>query len=317
MHNADADDFEYECPRCPGNKRIIENHKTGDVVCLNCGLVLAERIVDRHSEWRTFSNDDGNRDEMNRVGAAYDPRFTNVVSTRISSTDAQGRKVRGGLDSTSLRIQTGNSMSRTERTMLQAAGAVTEMCDKLGLSKNVVDLACSIYNEIITGQVLRGKNVKTIYATCIYAACKQLDVPKSIKEICDANDLKRSGISKAYKFVKERVPEKLTKAATDVYIRQYCHKLALKGPIVDAMSTASENILARGHLGGRNPKTICAVSIYLISQLSSTPKSFKEIATVIDIGEQTVRHAYKDIYPNWGEVIPTNFAPVSASPPPP
>ena len=38
------------------------------MVCGDCGLVLGDRIVDTHSEWRTFSNDDQNTDDPSRVG---------------------------------------------------------------------------------------------------------------------------------------------------------------------------------------------------------------------------------------------------------
>ena len=47
---------------------IIEDFRSGDVVCGNCGLVLGPRIIDTRSEWRTFSNDDGGGDDPSRVG---------------------------------------------------------------------------------------------------------------------------------------------------------------------------------------------------------------------------------------------------------
>ena len=57
------------CPDCkeiPPN--LVEEYSSGDMVCGDCGLVLGDRIVDTHSEWRTFSNDDQNNDDPSRVG---------------------------------------------------------------------------------------------------------------------------------------------------------------------------------------------------------------------------------------------------------
>jgi transcription initiation factor TFIIIB Brf1 subunit/transcription initiation factor TFIIB len=46
------------------------DHAQGDVICRNCGLVAAERIVDLGSEWRNFENDDSGTDPS-RVGGLY------------------------------------------------------------------------------------------------------------------------------------------------------------------------------------------------------------------------------------------------------
>ena len=47
----------------------MDDYHAGDMVCSHCGLVVAERVIDVGSEWRTFSNDPNARD-MSRVGAA-------------------------------------------------------------------------------------------------------------------------------------------------------------------------------------------------------------------------------------------------------
>ena len=37
------------------NSNIIEDHRTGDMICSMCGLVVVDRIVDDSSEWRKFA----------------------------------------------------------------------------------------------------------------------------------------------------------------------------------------------------------------------------------------------------------------------
>ncbi len=41
------------CPDCRDpNPQIIEYFGAGDLVCADCGLVLADRVIDTRSEWR-------------------------------------------------------------------------------------------------------------------------------------------------------------------------------------------------------------------------------------------------------------------------
>jgi hypothetical protein len=59
------------------NKPILTHKHTdyaaGDLICKGCGLVLGDRIVDEHSEWRTFSNSDSTGADPNRVGGPSNP----------------------------------------------------------------------------------------------------------------------------------------------------------------------------------------------------------------------------------------------------
>ena len=46
------------------------NRAEGTIVCMNCGLVKESKVIDETSEWRNFSNEngDGAGNTRNRVG---------------------------------------------------------------------------------------------------------------------------------------------------------------------------------------------------------------------------------------------------------
>jgi transcription initiation factor TFIIB len=54
------------------NAILVEDHRAGDMICTECGLVVGERIIDVSSEWRTFANSDKDQKDMCRVGAVED-----------------------------------------------------------------------------------------------------------------------------------------------------------------------------------------------------------------------------------------------------
>ena len=54
------------CSEC-GSVRLMRDYECAEVVCMDCGIVIAAKIADRGPEWRAF--DDEQRSKRTRVGA--------------------------------------------------------------------------------------------------------------------------------------------------------------------------------------------------------------------------------------------------------
>lgn len=89
------DCMQITCPNHP-NIHLIEDHRAGDVICPECGLVVGDRfaffivylflfrLVDVGTEWRSFSNEKSGTDPS-RVGAPENPLFNGGdLSTNIT-----------------------------------------------------------------------------------------------------------------------------------------------------------------------------------------------------------------------------------------
>ncbi|HQT44448.1 MAG TPA: TFIIB-type zinc ribbon-containing protein, partial [Candidatus Micrarchaeota archaeon] len=55
-----------KCPEC-GNRNLTRDYEKGELVCSNCGLIVAENIADQGPEWRAF--DVEQREKRARGGA--------------------------------------------------------------------------------------------------------------------------------------------------------------------------------------------------------------------------------------------------------
>ena len=55
-----------QCPEC-GSNRLMRDYDAAEIVCMNCGFVIAAKLADRGPEWRAF--DDEQRAKRARVGA--------------------------------------------------------------------------------------------------------------------------------------------------------------------------------------------------------------------------------------------------------
>lgn len=110
------------------------------MVCSLCGLVVAERVVDVGSEWRTFAND-ANAKDMSRVGAAENPLFSGSdLSTMIGSTsyndsrqlDEQGRPL----------YRNRRNVSGSDRALINAFKEISQMAERLNLPKSISVSKC-------------------------------------------------------------------------------------------------------------------------------------------------------------------------------
>jgi transcription initiation factor TFIIB len=54
------------CPEC-SEKRFIKDYENAEIVCINCGFVVQEKIEDTGPEWRAFDGEQ--RAKRTRVGA--------------------------------------------------------------------------------------------------------------------------------------------------------------------------------------------------------------------------------------------------------
>ncbi|KAH7827605.1 Transcription initiation factor IIB [Monocercomonoides exilis] len=305
--------YSYYCPDCDEyDPPVKEDHRSGDVVCKQCGLVLAEKIIDQYSEWRTFANDDNPGESMDRVGGPIDDRLMGGgMSTVIGNRDYHGKTVSKDMTNMMYRVHASGAMSAFDRSLTAAFQAVSRMGDRMELDQPVQELACEFYRELAKKRTLRGKNMESIIASCLYIACRQLNENRTFKEVYTQLNIPRKNITRAYKFVSKTIDIRLDVITTDQYVRRYCAGLKLSTAVANAAQLVAKTIVEEGMLGGRDVITICAVAIYFISQLSDQPRSYKDITEVIRISEQTIRVAYRDLQPNAAKLIPTNFKPVT------
>ena len=63
-----------------------------------------------------------------------------------------------------------------------------------------------------------------------------------------------------------------------------------------------------GIIEGRNPKTIGACSIYLaVRILNLNTINLRDISKISDIADNTIKHAYRDIYTYLPRIIPQEY----------
>ena len=144
---------------------LIEDHRAGDQICSECGLVVGDRVIDVGSEWRTFSNDKGGEDKS-RVGSAEN---TLLGSSDLSTIIGPGR---GGAsftaDGTPIYNNRNSRQSTSDRTLINAFRTIANMADRINLPKTITDRANVLFKMVSEGKNLKGRSNDAIAAACLY-----------------------------------------------------------------------------------------------------------------------------------------------------
>lgn len=279
------------CPRHP-QAVLIEDHRAGDLICSDCGLVVGDRVVDVGSEWRTFS--DSNSDPS-RVGASENPLLENDLSTTIGRSTGTEYHNRG-------------AMSNTNRTLVNAFRDIREIAERIGLPKTITDEAAGLFKQVHDQRRLKNRGRAAIVAACICMACRRQQAARSFKEISSISGVPTKDIARCYKNISKIIdtplPELTMHVDSSDFMARFCSGLDLSPEVQRIATNIAAIAKEKSITDGRNPTSIAAAAIFMASQVSDTKKSQKEISEVAGCAESTIKHSYRLMHSRAAELIP-------------
>ncbi|KAI9726165.1 MAG: transcription initiation factor IIB [Chrysothrix sp. TS-e1954] len=310
------------CPDCredPPN--LTEEMSQGDVVCLSCGLVVGDRLVDNRSEWRTFANDDVGGDDPSRVGKATNPlEAGHELETAISFGD-------GNMRSRELnRAHAKMNQDKGRKSTSEGYARIAQISDQLGVNEPACDYAKHLYKLTNNEKLFKGKNAEAINAGCVFIACRQLNTPRSFRDVNAVTRVSKKDIGRTFKMLEKFLrhhkhsrmtatpgsgslkevgdgfEDKQATSAADLVIG-YASQLLLDPKTISISKSIAERLNLVGGLAGRSPLSVAAACIYMGTHLMGTPKMPKEIGKIAGVSDGTIRTAYKLLWPQRERII--------------
>jgi transcription initiation factor TFIIB len=293
-----------DCRKMPPN--IVEDYKSGDLICGDCGLVFPGRIIDVRSEWRNFSNDSGGaQDDPSRVGAAENPLLEGVVDQLSTSISGMDGSATGQMLSRAQSKVTGGI--KGDRDLMQSFRDISIMADRIGLPRVVGDRAKQLYKKVFDLDTAKGKPNGAIIAACLFLACRQEKVPRTFKEMTALTRVDKKILARCVKMIMPLLEDPMQMASTEDYLSRFCSNLDLPISVRNSAEDVVRKASELGILAGRSPLSIASAAIYMVSQLSDWPKSEAEISPVAGVTDATIRLAYRDLWLRRNDVLPKNF----------
>jgi transcription initiation factor TFIIB len=290
------------CSICNRSDKIVTDPESGEIICSNCGIVLVDKVEDMsHLERRTFSG--GQIDETRaRTGAPtslarHDMGLATVIGRR--DRDSSGQKIDPSIRSTMQRLRKWDfrvqSNTTSDRNLKAAFKLLDRLKDKLGLSDAVVEKVAYIYRKVQEIGFIRGRTTPAVLAAAIYIAYRELGVPKTMKDIAAASDLKRKNIARTYRQLILELDYKVPNPDPVKCIAKVANKTNLtektKRQAINIMEKVTENEIS----AGKDPMGLAATVLYISCIKTGESITQKEISNVAGVTEVTLRNRFKDL----------------------
>jgi transcription initiation factor TFIIB len=287
------------CPEC-GSTRIMRDYECAELVCMNCGFVLAAKITDRGPEWRAF--DDEQRTKRTRVGAPLTYTIHDKgLSTMIDwhDRDIYGKSLSPGQKAQVYRLRKWQRRIRvsdaTERNLAFALSEITKIANNLNLPKSILETASVIYRKAVKERLIRGRSIQGVTAAAIYLACRQCGLARTLEEIAQASSVNKKEVGRSYRFLIKELNYSIPPLKPSQYITKFSNQLTMQGKVEEIahkiLAVAKELKLT----SGRGPTGIAAAASYIASVLTGERKTQREIAEIAQVTEVTIRNRYKEL----------------------
>lgn len=280
----------------------ITDHESGEVICSSCGLVISDIVQESRLEGPSFES-----------GAIYD-KSRGVGTTNFFARDDMGRSTtigRPNKDASGhiLNASTRSMMERLRRWDLRIKVSTTSndrgltyafsqlhtSKDKLGLNDAVVEKTAYIYRKAQERGLVRGRTISAVLNAAIYIACRELGIPKTLKEIALANNIKRKTLAKSYRLLISQLNLKIPVVDLTKCIIKVANKANVnertKRKAIDIMY----RLIRKEVPAGKDPMGIAATVLYIACLNSGEKRTQTDIAQIAGITEMTLRNRYSDI----------------------
>ncbi|MBM3903598.1 MAG: transcription initiation factor IIB [Thaumarchaeota archaeon] len=285
------------CIRCKG--MLVTDGVTGERFCRTCGYVVDEQIDEIGPE-RNMVKDDGV--DKTRVGiptslAIHDMGLSTVIGT--VNKDATGKPLSSQAKHEMKRLRTWDSRSQmnaqADRNLRYAFVQLDKLKDKLTLSNAIVEKAAYIYRKALSKSLVRGRSIEGVLAASVYAACRDVETPRTLGDVSAAINIKRKDLSKNYRLLVNELDLKMPVVNSVTCISKIANKVGLNEKIkrqaLEILRVANEQRLT----AGKDPMGMAASALYIACVAQNADVSQKDVALAAGVTEVTIRNRYKDL----------------------
>ena len=285
-----------ECKNCKG-QTVVFDHGTGEKICSGCGIVLSveREIVDPLLDMNT------NLSSMN-LGtpsslAHHDKNLSTMIS--YSNVDADGVAIRVEQRSAIQRMRRWNKISNNNRSyhrnLKNAFAILIRIKDKLSLSDTIVEKSAYYYRKILDQNLIKGRSIKGFVVACVYASCREMNVPRTIEEIAEISDTDKIFAGKCYRLLVRKLKVRLPSIDSTSHLARIANNANISEKTlrhaIQMMSQIKDDPISFG----KDPCAIAVAVLYGACLDKGEKTSQSRISLAGNVSVVTLRKRFLDI----------------------
>jgi transcription initiation factor TFIIB len=302
VENGEHDSFS-RCSICNIENTTIMDPNSGEIICSNCGAVLSNKIEDTfHSDRHAYTFEEVN--ERARTGppsslARHDMGLSTIIG--VEDRDASGQIIERAMRSKIERLRTWDARTRMrnprDRNLVKAFGQLDRLKEKLGLSDAIVEKAAYTYRRIQERGLIRGSGstIESMLAAAVYSACREMETPRTIKDIAAISNLKRKDIARCYRILVFELGIRIPVVDPIKCIARVSNRLSISEKTKQQALNIMEEVVDKEISAGKKPIGLAATVLYTSSIMNDEKIPQSDIAAASGVTEVTIRNRFKDL----------------------
>lgn len=258
-----------QCPEC-GSKNLQHNPELGEIICNDCGFVVADAIPRQEEEFE------------GQVQHTARPT-TSSAGTGVIPT-LKGRKVKKGW-----------VVSHREGIVHRAWQCIDGVASHLKIPESIIKESIRIFKIVHSKDLCVGRVMKPIALACLYVACKTYEYPRKIEDVAEWGMADKKDIMNAYKMIKKNIDVNIPLVDLQEYVMKTASDMGFRSGRMGYIIDIYNRIKKKGLTSGKNPKSLAAVVLFITSKVYNMGLTQRQIAQTTGVIELTVRKRVKEI----------------------
>ena len=167
--------------------------------------------------------------------------------------------------------------------------------ETIEVSGDPLEGACLIFTKALEKGLVRGRSISALIASALYAACRDTETPRTLKDIGQASNIKRKDIARCYRLLLRELNLKMPLVDPIKCISRIASKAGLsektKRKATKILQTAEENKIS----AGKDPMGLAAAALYVACVTNGENKTQRDVAEAAGVTEVTIRNRYKEL----------------------
>jgi transcription initiation factor TFIIB len=285
------------CSNCLSTK-VIFDPESAERICAVCCVVLGAEQIDglglstniRGTELNIHSG-------LPSSLAHHDRRLSTLIS--YSKVDANGVSFSASQRSKIHRMRKWNEISNYNRSyhrnLKNAFAILVRIKDKLSLSQTVVERAAYYYRKVVDLHIIKGRSIKGFIVSCVYVACREMNIPRSINEIAEISGCDKRFAGKCFRLLLKTVNIALPVVNSGSHLARIANNAGVSEKTlrkaIQMMAIIKENPLSYG----KDPNALAAAVIYGACLAHREKTTRTQIATAANTSLVTLRNRFLDL----------------------
>jgi transcription initiation factor TFIIB len=267
-------------------------NQRGETVCTDCGIVISEKQI-------TLEKGTESKDTTGMPSSLVYPDKGLTTTITNQNTDAYGTSLSQDQISNVNKIRYYNRLSDSKthiRNLKNAFAVMATTKDKLTLTDPVIERAAYYYRKTLNSGLIKGRSIKEMVVASVYAACKEMDIPRRLEDISKAADADKTFAGKCFRIMSRELginsssvdaARYMSKVAENAGVSQKTYRTAL-----DMLDVVKKNPISYG----KDPKALATAALYSACLLEKQDNvSQARIAQAGGISVVTLRKRVLDI----------------------